>query len=138
DPDASAITGLRLDHEAGPVELKRPEGSTTLSISIPGQVDQHVALPMRGLAECLIEDLRRLDPDEAYAAALAAIFDVEVSCPFLSTRIRKRSRRSPPLGYVSTSRTQRRCARTFTSPSPVAAWEPPCSARCRIPSSPER
>lgn len=59
--------------------LKRPEGSTTLSISIPGQVDQHVALPMRGLAECLIEDLRRLDPDEAYAAALAAIFDVEVS-----------------------------------------------------------
>jgi len=79
DPGASAITGLRLEHEAGPVELKRPEGSTTLSISIPGQVDQHVALPMRGLAECLIEDLRRLDPDEAYAAALAAIFDVEIS-----------------------------------------------------------
>jgi len=79
DPEASAITGLRLDHEEGPVELKRPEGSTTLSIAIPGQVDQHVALPMRGLAECLIEDLRRLDPDEAYAAALAAIFDVEIS-----------------------------------------------------------
>lgn len=79
DPQASAITGLTLHHDEGPVELKRPEGSTTLSISIPGQVDQHVALPMRGLAECLIEDLRRLDPDEAYAAALAAIFDVEIS-----------------------------------------------------------
>lgn len=75
---ATAITGLTLHQDSGEVRLSRPEGSTTLSISIPGQVDQHVALPMRGLAECLVEDLRRLDPDETYAASLAAIFDVEL------------------------------------------------------------
>lgn len=75
---AHAITGLTLNQEAGTVRLSRPEGSTTLTISIPGQSDQTVALPLRGLADCLVEDLRRLDPDDTYAAALAATFDVEL------------------------------------------------------------
>lgn len=79
DENAAALTGLTLHQESGEVRLRRPQDSSTLSISIPGQVDQHVSLPLRGLAECLVEDLRRLDPDETFAAALNAIFNVELS-----------------------------------------------------------
>lgn len=75
---ATALTGATLHLESGQVRLQRPEGESVLAISIPGHTDQHVSLPMRRIPECLIEDLRRLDPDDTYAAALAAIFDVEV------------------------------------------------------------
>lgn len=75
---ATAITGLTLHQAEGHVRMNRPEGSNVLSISVADQAVQQVALPMRGLAECLIEDLRRLDPDETYAEALSAIFQVEV------------------------------------------------------------
>lgn len=78
DEGAEAITGVTLMQESGVVSLRRPQGSTTLTISTPQADDQHVALPMRTLSECLVEDLRRLDPDETYAAALAATFDVEL------------------------------------------------------------
>lgn len=67
---ATAITGVSLRQGEGDVRLSRPEGTTTLTITAPGQPDQNVSLPLRGLSECLIEDLRRLDPDETYAESL--------------------------------------------------------------------
>jgi len=36
----------------------------------PGQPDRHIALPRRTAAECLAEELRRLDADEVYAETL--------------------------------------------------------------------
>lgn len=79
EENASAITGVTIIQASGVLRLHRPEGSSTLTMSIPGQGDQHVALPMRGLSECLVEDLRRLDPDETYAAALRSITEVELT-----------------------------------------------------------
>src|SRR5699024_51735 len=78
EEDSVAITGATLLQETGAASLRRPQGSTTLTTSTPQADDQQVSLPMRTLSECLVEDLRRLDPDETYAAALAATFDVEL------------------------------------------------------------
>ena len=36
------------------------------TLTQPGQPDRRIALPRRDLAECLAEELRRLDPDEVY------------------------------------------------------------------------
>lgn len=79
DGEATALTGVAVVGPAGEIQLSRPAGSSTLSITTPGQATQQVALPLRGLAECLVEDLRRLDPDETYAGALAAAAEVEVT-----------------------------------------------------------
>ena len=47
--------------------MDRPPNSTILNISEPSGIHHRVSLPLRTLADSLIEDLRRLDPDEAYA-----------------------------------------------------------------------
>jgi hypothetical protein len=47
----------------------RPDGRIA-TLNQPGQPERRVALPRRKLAECLAEELRRLDADEVYAAAL--------------------------------------------------------------------
>ncbi len=39
-------------------------------LAIPGQPHRVLALKVRSTAELIAEELRRLDPDEAYAAAL--------------------------------------------------------------------
>lgn len=68
----------------GSVTLTTTEGAVTVSradgrvarLSLPGMPDATVALPRRGLAELLTEELRRLDPDEVYYEALAGIAHV--------------------------------------------------------------
>lgn len=63
--EAEAITRVTLDRRSGPIVLSRPDGRT-VTISQPGAPDRRVALPIRTLSEALIEELRRLDPDEVY------------------------------------------------------------------------
>ncbi|MDT0306722.1 glucose-6-phosphate dehydrogenase assembly protein OpcA [Streptomyces sp. DSM 44917] len=63
------ITAVRLSTEDGAIRLDRPDGSLA-TLSVPGQPDRHVALNRRTTAELIAEELRRLDPDEAYAHAV--------------------------------------------------------------------
>jgi glucose-6-phosphate dehydrogenase assembly protein OpcA len=63
---------VRLDRPSGPVELVRPDGKVG-RLRQPGQPDRLVALARREVRECLAEELRRLDPDEIYHAALVGI-----------------------------------------------------------------
>lgn len=65
----SGIASVRLNRPSGPVDLVRP-GDTVATLSQPGQPVRRLALARRGLVECLADELRRLDPDEVYAAAL--------------------------------------------------------------------
>ncbi len=65
------LVSVRLERRSGPVELKRPGGKIG-NLLQPGQPDRLVALARREVRDCLAEELRRLDPDEIYAAALAA------------------------------------------------------------------
>jgi glucose-6-phosphate dehydrogenase assembly protein OpcA len=69
-PAGTGIFGVRLQRRSGPVDLVRADGSVA-TLSQPGQPDRRITLPRRSLSECLTEELRRLDPDEVYAAALA-------------------------------------------------------------------
>ncbi|USQ78276.1 6-phosphogluconolactonase [Ornithinimicrobium faecis] len=65
----SGIVSIRMDREDGPIDLVRArEGLSTLSQ--PGRPVREVPLSIPSPAECLAAELRRLDADEIYAAAL--------------------------------------------------------------------
>lgn len=64
--DGPGITSVRLLTDDGEIRLDRMDGSLA-ELAVPGQPDRHVALHRRTMAELIAEELRRLDPDEAYA-----------------------------------------------------------------------
>ncbi|MGL5858658.1 MAG: glucose-6-phosphate dehydrogenase assembly protein OpcA [Angustibacter sp.] len=65
----SGMASVQLQRRSGSIELARADG-TVATLTQPGQPDRRIALPRRDLAECLAEELRRLDPDEIYQEAL--------------------------------------------------------------------
>ncbi|RLL66268.1 glucose-6-phosphate dehydrogenase assembly protein OpcA [Streptomyces sp. Z26] len=67
--DGPGITAVRLDAADGEICLDRADGSLA-ELAVPGQPDRHVALQRRTTAELVAEELRRLDPDEAYERAV--------------------------------------------------------------------
>jgi glucose-6-phosphate dehydrogenase assembly protein OpcA len=74
---AKATTGegivqVTLTRRSGAVDLLRPDGKTG-TLTQPGQPDRRIALQRRSVKDCLAEELRRLDPDEIYEAALKAV-----------------------------------------------------------------
>ena len=56
---------VRLERRSGNIDLVRPEGDTATLVQ-PGQPDRTISLPHRSDAECVADELRRLDPDEVY------------------------------------------------------------------------
>ncbi len=66
------LVSVRLDRRSGPVVLVRPDGKVG-TLRQPGQPDRLVALARREVRDCLAEELRRLDPDEIYGAALGGV-----------------------------------------------------------------
>ncbi|MDJ1133136.1 glucose-6-phosphate dehydrogenase assembly protein OpcA [Streptomyces iconiensis] len=67
--DGPGITAVRLETADGQICLDRAEGDLA-ELAVPGQPDRHVALQRRSTVELISEELRRLDPDEAYAEAI--------------------------------------------------------------------
>ncbi|PRX46039.1 glucose-6-phosphate dehydrogenase assembly protein OpcA [Prauserella shujinwangii] len=67
--EAQGIVSVALERRSGPIELSRPDGRTG-TLTQPGQPARRIALQRRDTRDCLIEELRRLDPDEVYEAAL--------------------------------------------------------------------
>jgi glucose-6-phosphate dehydrogenase assembly protein OpcA len=68
-PDVEAITRVVLERKGGPIVLDRPDGRV-VTITQPGKPERRMALPIRSLSEALIEEQRRLDPDEIYGEVL--------------------------------------------------------------------
>lgn len=66
---AQGIVSVSLERRSGPVEVHRPDGRVG-TLTQPGQPTRRVALQRRTTQDCLVEELRRLDPDEIYEAAL--------------------------------------------------------------------
>jgi len=66
----TGTTRVRLQRRNGPTELIRVDGSVATLVQ-PGQPDRRIALPRRTTAECLAEELRRLDPDDIYDLTLS-------------------------------------------------------------------
>jgi glucose-6-phosphate dehydrogenase assembly protein OpcA len=65
-----------LERESGSVTLSRPQTGKTATLSRLGAPDSLVSLARRETRDCLAEELRRLDPDEIYHAALAGLTKV--------------------------------------------------------------
>ena len=74
--DGNPSTGIHrvvLHRDSGPITLDRSEpGIATLTQ--PGQPTHEIALPRRPLRECLAEELRRLDPDDAFGDVILSGF----------------------------------------------------------------
>lgn len=68
-----SISEVGLDTAAGAVTLRREADGTTARLRLPGSPDQTVSLPLRSLADCLVEDLRHLAPDPVYGRALTRL-----------------------------------------------------------------
>jgi glucose-6-phosphate dehydrogenase assembly protein OpcA len=71
DADGPGICEVRIALEDGEVRLSR-NSDATATLSRTGQPDRTMPLERRELGDLLAEELRRLDADEAYAAALSA------------------------------------------------------------------
>ena len=65
--DGPGITAVVLETKKGDVTITRTDGRLA-TLAVPGQPDRPVALKRRDLDELLSEELRRLDPDDVYAA----------------------------------------------------------------------
>jgi glucose-6-phosphate dehydrogenase assembly protein OpcA len=65
--DGPGITSVRLVTRTGEIAITRGDG-VHATLSVPGQPDRPVALPRRDVPDLLSEELRRLDPDDVYAA----------------------------------------------------------------------
>jgi glucose-6-phosphate dehydrogenase assembly protein OpcA len=59
-----------LCRRAGDISLIRPQ-TITAELKVANQPERHVALPRRGLRDCLSEELRRLDADDVYSEVLS-------------------------------------------------------------------
>ncbi|MGC1207253.1 MAG: 6-phosphogluconolactonase [Ornithinimicrobium sp.] len=65
----TGLVSVRMQRASGPIDLIRVKGQVA-SLSQPGQPTREVALLEPGLPESLAAELRRLDADQVYAAAL--------------------------------------------------------------------
>jgi glucose-6-phosphate dehydrogenase assembly protein OpcA len=63
------MTSVRLERRGGNIDLVRPDGAVA-TMTLPGQPVRRITLGRRELAECLADELHRLDPDEIYAETL--------------------------------------------------------------------
>ena len=66
------ITEISFDTSEGEIAISRPDGRLA-HLRRFGQPERRVALHRRETPELLAEELRRLDPDEVYADALAVL-----------------------------------------------------------------
>jgi glucose-6-phosphate dehydrogenase assembly protein OpcA len=63
------ITEVVLTTRKGDIRVTRDQGQEG-TLVVPGQPDRPVALRRRTVPELLTEELRRLDPDDVYAATV--------------------------------------------------------------------
>ncbi|MFF2774252.1 glucose-6-phosphate dehydrogenase assembly protein OpcA [Streptomyces sp. NPDC058052] len=67
--EGPVVTAVRMGTPQGEIRIDRPEGPVA-RLAIPGQPSRVMALKVRTTAELIAEELRHLDPDDAYASAL--------------------------------------------------------------------
>lgn len=70
DKTTTVISEVELRRDIGTVTMSRPEGAGMVTITADGEPKRQVAMTKRPLQDCLMEDLRHLDPDEIYARTL--------------------------------------------------------------------
>jgi glucose-6-phosphate dehydrogenase assembly protein OpcA len=104
-PPGGGISSAVLERRSGPVELIRPDGKVG-TLRQPGQPERRVPLKRRPVRDCLTEELRRLDPDEIYQAALESLTEVDgrVATAYRRTDLAKKSRSDDTLAETRSDR----------------------------------
>jgi len=92
-PAGTGTVSVRLERRSGNIDLVRPDGRVA-TLAETGQPVRRISLDRRELAECLAEELRRLDPDETYAETLTKGL-ARVGGPKMTAPSAARERRSP-------------------------------------------
>lgn len=69
-PNSTAVDGIDIVRRTGTITMRRPVDGAVVTIQHPDQPERKIAMAKRPLADCVMEDLRRLDPDETYQLAL--------------------------------------------------------------------
>jgi glucose-6-phosphate dehydrogenase assembly protein OpcA len=64
------LTRAELHRPSGVVAIDRPKGSQEATLIVPGSADQPFHLSLPTLADCLSEELRRLDEDRVYGEVI--------------------------------------------------------------------
>jgi glucose-6-phosphate dehydrogenase assembly protein OpcA len=124
----SGIISVRLERSSGTVDLVRPHDGNTATLTQPGHPVRTIALAHRSDAECLADELRRLDPDEVYEEALTVGLK-KVSISKLSASQAIRAGRAPSVAESErTARRLRRAARASGSSAMVEAMPMPPKA----------
>jgi len=72
---AGDLRRVELARAGGVTAIDRPEGSEEATLRLPGAAHRRVHLARRPLADCLAEELRRLDEDVVYGAVIGAGLD---------------------------------------------------------------
>ncbi|MEP7034985.1 MAG: glucose-6-phosphate dehydrogenase assembly protein OpcA [Dermatophilaceae bacterium] len=65
----TGMVSVQLERRTDSIDLTRPDGDVA-TLTQTGQPLRRISLSRRPLADCLAEELRRLDPDETYAESL--------------------------------------------------------------------
>lgn len=115
----SGIISVRLERKSGTVDLVRPEDGSTSMLRQVGQPDRTLALPHRSDAECLADELRRLDPDEVYEDALTKGFPTLTSARRTASEAVKAGAAPSPAEAERTTQRLRRAARVAGSSAMV-------------------
>ncbi|OPG04704.1 glucose-6-phosphate dehydrogenase assembly protein OpcA [Microbispora sp. GKU 823] len=71
------LTGVRLSIEGGGELTVSRSDARLATLSRPGNPDRRVALARRPTSELLAEELRRLDPDDIYAASIRRLAEMK-------------------------------------------------------------
>jgi len=74
-PAGTGMVSVRLTRPSGDIDLTRPDNDV-VTLAPPGQPVRRISLGRRTLAECLADELHRLDPDEIYAETLTTGLDM--------------------------------------------------------------
>lgn len=124
----TGVISVRLERASGTVDLVRPQDGNTATLSQPSQPDRTIALAHRGDAECLADELRRLDPDEVYHEALTSGLRQVTLSRSTATEVVK-SGRAPSVAEAERKvRRLRRAARASGSSTMVEAQPMPPKA----------
>ena len=124
----TGVISVRLERASGTVDLVRPQDGNTATLSQPSQPDRTIALAHRGDAECLADELRRLDPDEVYHEALTSGLRQVTLSRSTATEVVK-SGRAPSVAEAEQKvRRLRRAARASGSSTMVEAQPMPPKA----------
>jgi len=81
----AGIKGVKLIRKSGDIEIVRnaPDVATLIQ---PAQPTRDISLPRRSLRDCLIEDLRRLDSDDAFGKLITKGFGTKRQAPKVSPK----------------------------------------------------